>query len=220
MSEREAFDSIHGLLTEVLAQRPGNPAFRMLCAVLNHHFNEWDRMVIIERLGFTDYEYGFIVVAHTKTGIQAVTNLRLGEWRQWEDSVDLYELTVNSRQYESVLEELDKVRSDFPQPLFWVENVDYPLYVLRDIRSDGTAFTYGVCGETQIWISPKEPALSFSQAADIVRNVGTETLYCRSPRGQKMLSAGRTYATLLAKAWQATLGEPDREILGLPANKE
>jgi len=218
MSDRDTLNALQGGIEGILRQRPSNPGFRSLCAIVNSYFGAWERLIIIERQGFTgEDEYGFVVIGVTRYGIKAVANLKPDE-TLWAESVDLRALEPDPRIAESVVAELDKARAALPERLLWFDNIDWPLYVLHDIKADGTSFSFALCGwgnvQTQKEQAQQAP-LDYQYAAELVNRAKPWALvWDDTPRAAELRTAGRTYAALLAMVWESAMGRPDFYILG------
>ncbi|HUU93381.1 MAG TPA: hypothetical protein VM238_19480 [Phycisphaerae bacterium] len=216
---RDATDPFMQNLDRAFVARPVYPGFRSLCALVNRHFGHWDRLVIIERISFGGGGYGFIVVARTSRDLVAVTNLELSERDTWYSERNrLRELTPDRQAFEACSAEIDEAGGVLPEVLLWFSNVDWPVYVLHNIRPDGKAFSFAVSG----YIAGKDPGVNapkradeFAAGARLLREVRPRWFVSdATPEASKLRMAGGVYARLLARVWRSTLGEPDDCILG------
>jgi hypothetical protein len=121
-------------------------------------------------MGFTGHEYGFVVLGETAGGLKAVTNLR-EDSGMWTEGVGVASLEPDPASVSSCLVELDRAAPVLPERLLLFENVDWPLYVLHDIRADGNSFTFGMCGAPQqAWMTKPLPSLDYAQTAAIMNS--------------------------------------------------
>lgn len=203
--------------------RPSNPSFRSLCALLNTYYGEWNRLIILERVGFADDSYGFVVIAETPHGSRAVTNLVYDEHLTWKAATSLRQIQLAAQPFEDIKTELDKARGILPQRLLWYDNIDWPLYVLHDVKADGSNFSFAVCG----WGNRagsiehiEKPLVDYATASKLIRQAGPwEGVDSASPRGQQLFLAGKPYAVLLSQIWRVALGQADDKILGKAPRK-
>ena len=211
----EYYQTCKSLIDEHLMLRPSDPGYRSMCALLNTYFRAWDRLVVIERLGFADHKCGFVVVGVRAGQVNAVTNMRQsgGDW--WEVDFSPRLSPVDVGKLKSCLADLDRARKVLPQRLFWFANVDWPIYVLHDITSDGRSFSFAVCACSSRNEGPvPEPLLDFARAAELVNGVEPDVgVPERNPHAAGLRAAGRTYAHLLERVWESVLGTPDYAIL-------
>jgi len=178
---------------DVLGGRLVDPRFRCLCAFVNTYFCTWTRMIILERFGFVDDGYGYVVVVPTPCGPRAVTNMvaQGGDPWGWEGRVGPRPLRVEKRKLETVLTRLDKAGSILPQALLWFEAVDSPIFVLHDIRADGSHFSFGVRGVgawREHWCAPDTAdGVSQEDAAVLVgKGKPDEVVFFDSTRGKEL----------------------------------
>ena len=215
---------LESIVEEAIRERPGSPAFRSLCAILNRHFGKWERLIIIERIGFADHGYGYAALAVTYEGIQAVTNLEPDGRNCWVETPRPRALALPPGRMRQCLAEMDKARRVLPERLLWFEAVDWPLYVLHDVRADGDAFSFAICGwgdKAGESNRASEVAPDYVQAAQLINKAKPWAAAADgSPRAAELRSAGRTYAALLASVWESILGKADFYILGEAGQKE
>jgi len=215
---------LESIVEEAIRGRPGSPAFRSLCAILNRHFGKWERLIIIERIGFVDYGYGYVAVAVTCEGIQAVTNLEPDGHNCWVETPRPRARALPPGRMRQCLTEMDKARRLLPERLMWFENVDWPLYILHDVRAGGDAFSFAICGWGDKAGENKhasQVAPDYVQAAQLINKAKPWAAAADgSPRAAELRSAGRTYAALLASVWESILGKADSYILGEAGQKE
>jgi hypothetical protein len=193
-----------------------NPSFRSLCALLNTYFVSWERLVIVQRIDFSGDQYAFIAIASQKNGYRVVTNLQeraSSGW--WEEGLALRQILVRQGDIEQSMTAIDKARAALPEVLLWYECVDWPLYVLHDIRPNGQSFTFSISGwgeaPTQAsW--PKKP-LAYSQAAQAIEKAKL-IVPDTDPQIAELRAAGGAYADLLALVWESTIGKADLYIRG------
>lgn len=204
------------IVDDAVRHRPASPDFRCLCALINRYFGAWQRLVIIERMGFTRHEYGFVVVAVTPEGMRALTNLRCETPSFLVESLPPRPLRLDPRMVRLTLNELDRARTVLPWRLLWFEASDSPLYVLHDIKADGSTFRFGICGYfPSEGDRPPNPPLDYTKAAELLaRNRTWEAVRDGSPRAKELRSVGGTYAVLLELVWQSVLGTGDESIVG------
>jgi len=197
-------------IDEHIMLRPSNPGFRSLCALLNTYFRKWDRLVVIERLCIAGDEYGFAMVGVRGQHLIAVTNMHKCSMGVdfWTEDLSVHWARVDAGQFRSWLAELDRARTVLPEGLFWFDNVDWPIYVLHDVKSDGTSFSFGVCGQNDE-DTPQLP-LDFAMAAELVNGAKPYVPIPEDdPQARGLRAAGRTYADLLAGVWASILGSPE-----------
>jgi hypothetical protein len=223
MDEYATLNAFDQMVDDELMKRPANPNFRCLGAIVNRYFGQWDRMVVIERIGFVGGEYGYMVLALTPQGAKGVTNLRTarGDAMGWHACATPRTLEMDRRRLAAALGELEIARELVPEGVFWFGAVDWPLYLLHEIRSDGKAFSFGMSGygareeEDGFVRQLPKPPLDFRRAAELVnKGRSMEALTYGSARAKELQSAGRYYAALLELVWSASLGEPDAFIAG------
>jgi hypothetical protein len=198
--------------------------FRCLCALLNRYFGEWERLVIIERVDFVKDQTGFLVAAVSRDGLVGVTNLRWDGpgFTSWEATPRPRIYSLDRPKFESCLSELDKARDVLGRDLLWFNNIDWPLYLLHDIKSDGSYLSIGVCGWADTDDAERARLLKarpdYAKAAALVHRAkpwqpipsdGAET-------EKELQQAGATYASLIARVWESTLGRPDYTVTGTP----
>jgi hypothetical protein len=212
-----AYSSIKWDMDETLVRRPAAPGFRQLCDLVNRHFGEWQRLVIIERLGIINHECGFVAIAIADDGPKAVTNLRR-DGDLWEDSIYPRVVRTDAGKFRACLAELDRARSVLPPRLLWFGNMDWPIYVLHDVKPDDYSFSFAVCGpfgNGDPKVHPPRPPIDYAKAA---RQVGKETppraIFEGTPRAKELREAGGVYAALIAMVWEASLGPRDLTIFG------
>jgi len=219
-TERALID-VSDVIDEHMRLRPTNPGFRSLCALLNTYYGEWKRLIILERLEFADNAYGFFVIAETPRGPRAVTNLVQDEHLVWNAATSLREIQVAAQPFEDIRAELDKAKSILPQCLLGYDNIDWPLYVLHDIKDDGDSFSFAVWGYGAGDIEDVEKMRAdYVKASELIRQGDCwEAVAFASPRGQQLCLAGKAYAVLLSQVWQVALGKTDHGILGGSSRK-
>lgn len=209
----ENFLGLKRVIDDQVECRPSSPGFRSMCALVNTYFGACDRLVVIERLGFADNEYGFAVVGVSAWQVIAVTNMCQSSDGLWEDDGPLRLSSVDVGKLKSCLADLDRAREVLPERLFWFTNVDWPLYVLHYITSDGRSFSFALCA-CSIEEPVPEPPLDFARAAELVNGVEPYVYVPgHDPRAAGLRAAGRTYAHLLERLWESVLGTPDYTIL-------
>jgi hypothetical protein len=214
----------------VVRNRPATPGYRSLCAVINRHFGKWERLVIIERLQYGGYdETGFIVAAVTRGGLMGVTNLgpKGPDAGLWEATLCPRAFRLDGVKFESCLAELDKARKSRKglwSELLWFNNIDWPLYLLHDIKSDGSYLSLAVCGWGWRWADHEDAdrarllkaPLDYAKAAELVsKSPPWQNIVEGSASAKELRKAGATYASLLSLVWECTLGRPDYAILGV-----
>lgn len=219
LEERQASDyrSLKWVMDDTIIHRPSAPGFRQLCDLLNRHFGEWQRLVIIERLGSVVYECGFVAIAVTADGPKAATNLRRSG-DVWNDSIYPRAVRIDAHRFQACLAELDRARKVLPQRLFWFDNVDWPVFVLHDVKADDVPFSFAVCGpfgpdDRSVPLPP--PALEYAKAARVVgKEAPQRSVDDGTPRAKELREAGGVYAALMALVWESSLGPRDYMILG------
>lgn len=216
---QEAWRTGQSIIDEHLMHRPSSPGFRSLCALMNTYLTEWDRLLVLERLCFAGNEYAFAVVAVKSGHLRAVTNMeRPREGAVWDETLSLRSPCIAKQKMVNALADLDGAREVLPKRLLWFNNVDWPLYILHDVKADGSAFSFGICGwgdRDDDGHDNSQALLNYAQAAELVNRARPwMAIPDDSPRASELRSAGRTYATLLAKVWEGILGKPDFYILG------
>lgn len=202
------------------------PTFRSLCALLNTHFQDGDRIVIIERLAYTEaLWYGYVVVAFTRDGPQAVTNMvadHASPWG-WECQLQPRTLRLDRRRLAPVMADLDRaVSASSGGALLWFDAIDTPIFVLHDVRPDGRRFSFGIRGygeQGREWSKhgPDSDLLEYQEVSQILRKrrtEGPEYVPYESPRGSELQTVGARYAWLMARVWEGALGLEDATILG------
>jgi len=201
--------------------RPGQPTFRSLCALVNTYFQDWDRLVIIERVGCRGEPWhGYIVLGCTPDGFKAVTNLEGRLW-DWKCRLEPRRLRVDGRTLSGVLDELDRFEeSTKTVGLLWFEARDWPLYVLHDLRRTGRQICFGVrayrVAEAD-WAKAETESsgMGWDEISDLLdKNPGAECVRLDSPRGFELMKVGARYAPLIAAVWDAIMGIEDKGILG------
>jgi len=205
----------------VVKHRSETTGFRSLCALLNRYFGQWRRLVIIERVDIVSDETGFIVAAVTRNGLVGVTNLRpVGPgFTSWEEVPCPRPFRLDRVKFESCLAELDKAEKDLVRDLFWFPNVDWPLYLLHDVKSDGPYLSVAVCGWANVDDADRAELLKaapdYAGAVALARKTKPwQAVAPDSKPGKRLRQAGATYASLIARVWESTLGSPDYAIAG------
>jgi hypothetical protein len=206
--------------------RLSQPTFRSLCGLVNTYFQKWDRLIIIERLAYTEpLWYGYLVVAFGPDGPQAVTNMapEYGSPWGWQCHLPPRPLRVDRERLAPVIADLDRaVGAASTGALLWFDAVDTPIFVLHDVRADGHAFSFGIRGygeEGREWLK-YELASRFLEDQEVSRllNKGkaedAEFALYGSARGDELKMVGAHYARLMARVWESTLGLEDATILG------
>jgi len=210
----------------VVRHRPATPGFRTLCAVINRHFGKWERLVIVERLEYGGHdETGFIVAAVTRDGLMGVTNLgpKGPDAGLWEATLWPRAFRLDRVKFESCLAELDKARKSRKglwSELLWFNNIDWPLYLLHDIKSDGSYISIGVCAWADLEDAERvrllKAPLDYAKAAELIRKSPPwQNIVEGSASAKELRLAGATYASLIALVWENTLGKPDYFVLGV-----
>jgi len=207
-------------------ERPGQPAFRSLCAVLNTHFDGWERLVVIERLGYReDLWYGYVVLGVTPRGTRAVTNMAANDdspW-DWQGQLEARRLCISREQAELVLEDLDRMEKFTEMTgLIWFDARDWPMYVLHDVRAGGRELSFGIrgCGAPgRNWTETKVAGyfMGWEEASNLVAKYQRPESECvpyASPRASELKKVGASYATLMAIVWKRIMGLEDAGILG------
>jgi len=144
------------------ASRPGMPmrslqdaSYRRpdrgsLCGLVNTYFQEWDRLIIIERLAYTEpLWYGYVVVAFGPDGPEAVTNMAPEHGSPWGWLCGLRprRVRIDRERLAPVIADLDgAIGASSRGALLWFDAVDTPICVLHDVRADGHAFSFGIRG--------------------------------------------------------------------------
>jgi len=226
---------------DVARARSSTEGFRMLCALVNRYFGDWERLVIIERLqrgGWVDT--GFIVVGVTRDKMIGVTNFdpKGHDGIRWSSTVRLRTFRVDRAKFESCLAELDKMHeSTTIRPLLWFTQRDWCFYFLHDIRirrdRDPAASPFrptSRCFAFTGWPTdlPEDQRVRLAKAPrDYAR--AQEILDKHKPwqeydpdseAMQELREAGATYASLLSLLWESTLGQPDYGVLGVYPSPE
>lgn len=213
--------------------RPSQPGFRCLCALLNTYFHDWDRAIIVERLGCVEpLWYGYVVLAFTPDGPKAVTNMLTdghSPWG-WQPGLDPRPLQVDRGRLAPVLADLGRARERFGGVLLCYDRVDAPLFILHDVRRNGEGLSFGirgyefpgsVCVERmpkeaeyeragQVWKRQWPGDLTIHAPGEQWRNV----VPFGSPHAKEIDALGLVYATLVARVWEGVLGLEDATILG------
>jgi len=220
-SAKSAQDLLPFYSYNVVMHHSFTPGFRCLCALLNGYFGEWQRLVIVERVDVESDETGFVVVALTRNGLMGVTNLRpVGPGvYSWEVSRCPRSFQLDRPRFQSCLAELDEARQKLKDGLFLFENIDWPLYLLHDIRSDGSYLAFGTCGWAEFDDGDRKHLLEappdYAKAAALVGKAKPwQAIANGSPPAKELREAGATYAALIARVWESTLGRPDYFLLG------
>jgi len=208
---------------DILRVRSATPGFRMLCSIVNTYFEQWERLVIIERLehGGND-ETGFVVVAVMPSGLTAVTNygLKGPEAGMWVATEFPRLFKVDRERFQSLMVRLDLARETLPRGLFLFPNVDWPVYILHDIKSDGSYLAYGIAGWAEAEDDTMERLLkaqpTYAEAAKLVgKMMPWQGIEEGSQAARELRQAVATYAALVDMVWQCTLGRPDYFIIGV-----
>ena len=205
-------------------QRLQQPAFRSLCALLNTYFQDWDRLVIIERVGHREeLWYGYVVLGLTPDGPKAVTNMvaNKGWCWDWQSRLEPRRLRVDRKRVQSVFEELDRVKSLTKRTgLIWFEARDWPIFLLHDLKRDGQDFSLGVRGYGAPWarLQAADSVLGWDEISKLLEDadmaVSSECVLFKSPRGYELKRVGDRYATLMAFVWYSITGLENAAILG------
>ena len=219
-TREEVYSGHSDFFNHAIMRRATSPMFRCACSLLNTYFGDWQRMVIIERIGFAGREYGFVLLGFTASGTKAVTNLVLWDAQhgEWQAGPSLTCARLDARRLCAGIAELDRARALLPPRLFWFPNMHSPLFVLHDIKCDGTALSFAVCGYDRsigrdLSVGPFPP--DYAKAAATVDGWASEAVPLGDPNEGLLWAAGGTYATLLDQVWQSILGTRDKGILGL-----
>ncbi len=205
-------------------ERPSQAPFRTLCALVNTYFQDWERLVIIERVGTTSEPwFGYIVLGVTPDGPKALTNLEGRLW-DWKCRLEPRRLRVDQRAIQDVLAELDA--ADVPSVemtgLLWFEERDWPLYLLHDLRRDGREFSFGVRAYR---VAEADWAKAEAESRDmgwdeishlLEKHPKSECVRLDSRRGFELMMVGAKYAPLMATAWKGIMGVEDRGIMNHP----
>lgn len=207
---------------DILRIRSATSGFRMLCAIVNTYFGQWDRLVIIERLEHGGcYETGFIAVAVVPTGLMAVTNYgpegpNAGMWV----ATDIpRSFKVDRERFNTLMVRLDMARKPLPRGMFWFPNIDWPVYILHDISADGQYLSYAIAGWAEIPEDGLRERLLMEQPtyAQAAKFVDGATPWMGIPEGsnaaRELRQAGAVYATLIDLVWKCTLGMTDYLVL-------
>jgi hypothetical protein len=219
--------------SEVSEPRSATEGFRMLCALVNRHFGDWERLVIIERLERGgNVATGFIAVAVTPDGIKGVTNLGVNgpDAGQWVETTHPRVFAVDRARFESCLVELDKFgQHAIWQPLLWYSYRDVPIYFMHDIKFNRKpsqdepllkTSAFALCGWAVLPAGERERLLKgprdYARAEEILSKYHPWQDYdVGSEADRELRKAGATYASLLSLVWECTLGRPDYAILGV-----
>lgn len=191
--------SLDIVVSRAIGARPGSPAFRSLCALSNRYFGQWDRLVIVERLGFINDEYDFCILGQSKGSLAAITTFLPNSS---EENQELKVLPQYPASLDVLFNELEKASAMLPQRLLWFENVDWPLYIVHYIKSDGRCFSFGICGDIDRIAGEMDPTsaeLSYAVAGELLIELrGTGIASLNSAEGRKIAKAGLVYGRLLA----------------------
>lgn len=196
---------------ESVLQRPDLPAFRAVCGLLNGHFTQWSRLILIERIAYyrDPMTYDFLLLAVTPGGPAGVTNLR---WtgRRWEAGVALVPLPIERPMLEAALRDLDSARREMPRALICHLAHDHPFFVLHDITRDKGAWVCAIQGRDldrpTTTHGPGE-TLDYEEAGRGLRDLGDLDVVPAAQRQRFNLASDR-YAALMARLWGAALGCP------------
>jgi len=218
---------------EVSGPRSATEGFRILCALVNRYFGDWERLVIIERLQRGGWvATGFIAVAVTPDGIKGVTNLGVNgpDAGQWVATTHPRVFAVDRAKFESCLVELDKFRQNaIWRPLLWYSYRDFPVYFVHDMKVNRkssrddwilTTSAFALCGWAVLPDGDRERLLKgprdYARAEEILSKYHPWQDYDVGSEADKELrKAGATYASLLSLVWECTLGRPDYAVLGV-----
>ncbi|MBM4018393.1 MAG: hypothetical protein FJ288_08730 [Planctomycetes bacterium] len=221
LSASEEFQVLRELIAHIIKARWANPSFGSLCTLLNRYFGTWERLLIIERVTPAGHGYGFLAVAVKKTRVRAVTNLvwkcQYGTWT-WSEINRPRLPPFEPRRIAQALYELDQARQALPECLFWFPNVDWPLYVLHDIKADGTAFSFAVCGYDRArgqLFGDDGSFCDYTRVAASLRDREPAAVPDGSPEAECLWRAAGTYARLMDHLWHAILAKRERDILGI-----
>ena len=215
----EAWRTGQSIIDEHLMDRPSSPGFRSLCALMNTYLTQWDRLLVLERLSFAGNEYAFAVIAMQSGQVRAVTNMeRPDEGGVGNETLSLRSPPIHRRKVVDALADLDAARKVLPKRLLWFNNVDWPLYIVHDVKAGGSAFSFGICGwgnGANDGHGRSQVAVDYAQAAELVNRAKPwRAVPDDSPRASELRAAGQAYATLLARVWESILGKADFYILG------
>lgn len=219
-SFQEQFDWVTG-------NRVASPEFRTLCCALNRVQGNWERIVIVECFSFEgdepDYGFALAVLANGSTG--GCTNMRRDNGRL-QVGQEVRAIAPVPATFRDQLAELDKAGKTLPPRVLYNDAIEAQLYIVHDIRRDGSDFSFG------IWGWPAEEALpcgppDYARAAEmIMRDMSPQpslwdSMPASSPastapafvsrhssRGRELALAGEVYAHLMAQTWHAVLGRP------------
>jgi hypothetical protein len=218
---------LEAAVARMVGDRPANPGFRCLLALVNRYFGEWERLIIIERIHYNT-DCGFLAVAQTPEGLKAVTNLRYRFWRRdenhWESGPSARPLRISGAKFGACLEELDKCRGALPEGMIWFGSSPSDLgtlFVLHDIRHDGAAFSFGVYHFPPSVVMDEQdepplpkPPFGFPKNAEAdVRRLESGAYSSRSPEAKECYALARKYVAVLAMVWENTLGPVDERLL-------
>jgi hypothetical protein len=208
-------------------ERLTQPTFRSLCALLNTFFQNWDRLVIIERIAYEgELWYGYAVLAQTPSGPKAVTNMvadRGSRWG-WECCLQPRQVRLEPRRVAMTLDMLDTFANDTAnRGLLWFDTGSMPIFVLHYVRRDGRMWStssFGISGYgigEKAWQKHEVESyfMSWEEISKLLsNNVQPECVSFESPRGGELKKVGASYANLMAIVWKCILGLEDATILG------
>jgi hypothetical protein len=218
---------------EVLEPRSATEGFRILCALVNRYFGNWERLVVIERLERGGWvATGFIAVAVAGEATTGVTNLgpQGPDAGQWTATTHPRVFEVQRAKFESCLLELNKARKGISRrPFLWYSNKDWPVYFLHDIKLNHkpardewplSCFSFAFCGWAVLPESEKLRLLKaprdYPRAHEALCRYRTWQEYdVGSAADKELRDAGTTYASLLNFVWESTLAKPDYGVLGV-----
>jgi hypothetical protein len=114
--------------------------------------------------------------------------------------------------------ELEKAASALPERILMYPNIEWPLYILHDVKKNGSHFSFGLLGNPD-W-GDRDGASKILDYADAGKLIPTPAslfeplgVDFNSPHGRELRLAGRTYGGLLAIVYESLLGETDRPFL-------
>jgi len=213
-------------IEHLFGARLSQPTFRSLCALLNTYFEDWDRIIIIERLAYTEpLWYGYVVVAFAPDGHKAVTNMapEYGSPWGWQCHLPPRPLRVDRERLAPVIADLDRaVGAASRGALLWFDAIDTPIFVLHHVRPDGRTFSFGIRGygeDGREWLKDDRASysLEYQKISELLNKSeaeGSEFVLYESARGSELKTVGALYAWLMARVWEGVLGLEDATILG------
>lgn len=212
--------------------RSSTEGVRMLCALVNRYFGDWNRLVVIERLERGgNVCTGFVAVGITRDGlVRGVTNFgpEGPDGIQWRTTLRLRSFRVDRTKLEACLAELDKAHQQTVYaPFLWYGCKDWPAYFLHDFRIRDTGewprMDYLTFGFTAWAMLPEDRLAAlqcaprdYAKAETVFKKHRVWQAYDEGSEADKELhEAGATYASLLSLVWENTLGQPDHGVFGV-----